>query len=271
MKSFLKWAGNKHRILDKLKIYLPKADRLIEPFLGSATVFLNTNYPIYLLGDNNLDLIQLYKYLQKEGQLFIDYCRFFFNENFNTAEEFYRLRRLFNDCKEHRKRAALLLYLNKHCFNGLARFNRKGEFNTPFSYYKNPYFPEREMQYFHQHARKAEFIHGDFLTTLKNVKQGDVVYCDPPYVGLSKTSNFTHYTSEGFSHIQQMTLAKVARKIASKGIQVIISNHDTEFTRDIYKGATIVSFVVQRNISSKGTERKKAKELLAIFSYKKAH
>lgn len=266
MKSFLKWAGNKHRILDKLKVYLPKNDRLIEPFLGSATVFLNTSYPAYLLGDSNLDLIQLYKYLQQEGQFFIDYCRFFFHKNFNTAEEFYRLRCLFNDSKEHRKRAALLLYLNKHCFNGLARFNQKGQFNTPFSYYKSPYFPEKEMQYFHQRARKAEFIHGDFLTTLGYVKQGDVIYCDPPYVGLSKTANFTHYTSEGFSHTQQMNLAKAAKNLASKGIQVIISNHDTEFTRDIYKGATIVSLVVQRNISSKGSERKKAKELLAIFS-----
>lgn len=266
MKSFLKWAGNKHRIIDKLKIYLPKTDRLIEPFLGSATVFLNTSYPAYLLGDNNFDLIQLYKHLQHEGQFFIDYCRLFFHGNFNTPEEFYRLRQLFNDSKEHRKRAALLLYLNKHCFNGLARFNQKGEFNTPFSHYKSPYFPEKEMQYFHQHAKTAEFIHGDFLTTLEYVKQGDIIYCDPPYVGLSKTANFTHYTSEGFNHIQQMNLAKAAKSLASKGIQVIISNHDTEFTRDIYKGATIVSLVVQRNISSKGSERKKAKELIAIFS-----
>ncbi|HEY2566515.1 MAG TPA: Dam family site-specific DNA-(adenine-N6)-methyltransferase [Candidatus Aquirickettsiella sp.] len=266
MKSFLKWAGNKHRILDKLKFYLPKTDRLIEPFLGSATVFLNTSYPTYVLGDSNLDLIQLYKYLQQEGQFFIDYCRFFFHDNFNTADEFYRLRRLFNDCKEHRKRAALLLYLNKHCFNGLARFNRKGEFNTPFSYYKTPYFPEKEMQYFYVHAKRAKFIHGDFLSTLEYVKQGDVIYCDPPYVGLSKTANFTQYTSEGFSHTQHICLASTARNLAENGVRVIISNHDTEFTREIYTGATIISLIVQRNISSKGSERKKAKELLAIFS-----
>lgn len=266
MKSFLKWAGNKHRVLDTLTAYLPATDRLIEPFLGSATVFLNTSYPDYLLGDNNLDLIRLYKYLQEEGQFFIDYCRLFFDDTFNTSEEFYRLRRLFNDSKEPRKRAALLLYLNKHCFNGLARFNRKGEFNTPFSHYKTPYFPEKEMQYFYTHAGKAKFIHGDFLSTLAYVKQGDTIYCDPPYVGLSKTANFTHYTSEGFSYTQQNRLAHAARNLASKGIRVIISNHDTAFTRDIYKGAMIISLVVQRNISSKGSGRKKAKELLAIFS-----
>lgn len=265
MKSFLKWAGNKHRILERLKPYLPKSDRLIEPFLGSAAVFLNTSYPAYLLGDSNFDLIQLCKYLQQEGQSFIDYCRFYFHKKFNSADEFYRLRRLFNQCKEHRKRAALLLYLNKHCFNGLSRFNQKGEFNTPFSYYKTPYFPEKEMQFFYIHARSAKFIHGDFLTTMAYAKQGDFIYCDPPYVGLSKTANFTHYTSEGFSHSQHICLADTARNLAEKGIRVIISNHDTEFTRDIYAGATIISLIVQRNISSKGSERKKAKELLAIF------
>ncbi len=266
MKSFLKWAGNKHRIIDKLKTYLPSTKRLIEPFLGSATVFLNTSYPSYLLADNNPDLINLYQHLQQEGQFFIDYCRLFFHADLNNAEEFYRLRRLFNENKESRIRAALLLYLNKHCFNGLARFNRKGEFNTPFSGYKAPYFPEKEMQFFHLHAKKAQFMHGDFLATLDYVKQGDVIYCDPPYVALSKTANFTHYTADGFSHEQQISLANIAKNLASQGIYVIISNHDTEFTRNIYQGATFIPLTVQRNISSKGSERKKAKELLAIFS-----
>lgn len=266
MKPFLKWAGNKHRIFHKIKPYLLKNDRLIEPFLGSAAVFLNTSYENYLLGDTNFDLIQLYKHLQQEGQFFIDYCRRFFNKNFNTAEEFYRLRCLFNNTREYRQRAALLLYLNKHCFNGLTRFNQKGEFNTPFSPYKSPYFPEKEMQYFHKHSKKAKFIHGDFLSTLKDVKQGDIVYCDPPYVGLSKTANFTQYTSEGFNHSQQLNLAKIAKHLASKGIRVIISNHDTQFTRSIYREATLISLNVQRNISSKRLSRKKAQEVLAIFS-----
>ncbi|EDP46884.1 Dam family site-specific DNA-(adenine-N6)-methyltransferase [Rickettsiella grylli] len=266
MKPFLKWAGNKHRIFHKIKPYLLKSNRLIEPFLGSAAVFLNTSYQSYLLGDNNFDLIQLYKYLQKEGQFFIDYCRFFFKKKFNTTDEFYRLRRVFNNTKKCRQRAALLLYLNKHCFNGLARFNQKGEFNTPFSPYKNPYFPEKEMQYFYKHANKATFIHGDFLSTLASVKQGDIVYCDPPYVGLSNTANFTQYTSQGFSRSQQLSLAKTAKYLASKGIRVIISNHDTEFTRYIYREARLISFSVQRNISSKSVTRKKTKEILAIFS-----
>ncbi|MES2998667.1 MAG: Dam family site-specific DNA-(adenine-N6)-methyltransferase [Pseudomonadota bacterium] len=265
MRSFLKWAGNKYRIIEQIRACLPQAERLIEPFIGSATVFLNTRYSSYLLADSNRDLIQLYQYLQQEGQSFINYCRLFFHPYFNNAEEFYRLRHLFNVSKEQRIRAALMLYLNKHCFNGLARFNRKGEFNTPFSRYKAPYFPEKEMQFFFQHAKDAKIIHADFINTLALAKRGDVVYCDPPYVGLSKTANFNQYTADGFSHVQQISLASTAKNLAGQGITVIISNHDTKFTRNIYQGAAILPLSVQRNISSKGSSREKVAEILAIF------
>lgn len=265
MKSFLKWAGNKYRIIKQIKACLPQTERLIEPFIGSATVFLNTIYPSYLLADSNHDLIQLYQYLKREGQSFIDYCRLFFYPCFNNAEEFYRLRQLFNSSQDQRIRAALLLYLNKHCFNGLARFNQKGEFNTPFSLYKAPYFPEKEMQFFCQHAKNAKIIHADFLDTLSLAKPGDVVYCDPPYVGLSKTANFTHYTASGFNNHQQLNLANTAKNLAARGITVIISNHDTQFTRSIYKDAILYSLSVQRNISSKNSGRGKVAELLAVF------
>jgi DNA adenine methylase len=265
MKSFLKWAGNKHRIIEHIKNSLPKGERLIEPFIGSATVFLNTQYPSYLLADSNHDLIQLYQHLQKEEQFFINYCRIFFDTKFNTAKEFYRLRNLFNESKENRIRAALFLYLNKHCFNGLARFNQKGEFNTPFSYYKTPYFPEKEMQFFCKQAKNAQIIHADFTSTLALAKYGDIIYCDPPYVGLSRTANFTHYTATGFSNEQQKHLADTAKALADQGIIVIISNHDTQFTRTIYQAATLIPLSVQRNISSKGAKREKAAEILAIF------
>jgi DNA adenine methylase len=265
MKSFLKWAGNKYRIIEQIKTYLPLGKRLIEPFIGSATVFLNTQYPSYLLADSNHDLIQLYQYLQQEGQPFIDYCRVFFDSCFNNAQEFYRLRSVFNESKEGRTRAALFLYLNKHCFNGLVRFNQKGKFNTPFSCYKTPYFPEKEMQFFHQQSKNTEIIHSDFSSTLMLAKYGDVIYCDPPYVGLSKTANFSHYTAAGFSKEQQINLAHIAKNLAYQGITVIISNHDTAFTRNIYQTATLIPLSVQRNISSNGSKREKAAEILAIF------
>jgi DNA adenine methylase len=265
MKSFVKWAGSKYRIIEKIKPYFPTARRLIEPFVGSATVFLNTTYPSYLLADTNHDLIYLYQYLKKDGFVFINYCRSFFKPQFNAPEAFYHLRSIFNKSNNARKRAALLLYLNKHCFNGLARFNQKGQFNTPFSPYKQPYFPEKEMLFFYQKAQYVTFLHADFHETLNRVRLGDVVYCDPPYVGLSKTANFNGYTAQGFSSLQQIQLAHIAKQLADQGIPVIISNHDTEFTRDIYQGALLLKFSVQRNISGKKASRKKVTEILAIF------
>ena len=266
MKPFLKWPGSKYRIIHRIKAFLPESTCLIEPFTGSASVFLNTYYSSYLLADKNHELISLYNYLQQEGQSFIDYCRLFFNPCFNNPLEFNRLRSLFNSSKDPRIKAALLLYLNKHCFNGLIRYNRKGNFNSPFSPYKKPYFPEKEMQFFFQHAIKAKIIHSDFLATFALAKKGDVVYCDPPYANLSDKAGFTHYTADGFGELQHYYLASSAKKLAAKGVTVIISNHDTEFTRRLYKGATLSFFSVQRNISSNGALRKQVPELLAKFS-----
>src|SRR5438552_3690667 len=96
MRPFLKWAGNKYRIISRIKALLPAGSRLIEPFAGSAAVFLSTDYKKYLLTDKNADLINLFKYLQSEGSTFIDYCRQFFNPENNTALRFYQLRKLFN-------------------------------------------------------------------------------------------------------------------------------------------------------------------------------
>lgn len=266
MKPFLKCAGNKYQIIERVLAALPAGNRLIEPFVGSGSVFLNSDYPRYLLADSNQDLINLYQHLQIEGEGFIhDCCAFFTPEN-NQSEAFYQLRTLFNTTIDQRLKALLFVYLNKHCFNGLCRYNSKGSFNTPFGRYKKPYFPEKEMLFFYEKTKDAVFESADFLTTLSKAQPGDVVYCDPPYVPLSKTANFTNYSAGGFSHDQQVLLAETAGKLAAKGITVVISNHDTEFTRSAYQKASISSFSVQRFISCNATRREKAAEVLAIFS-----
>lgn len=266
MKPFLKWAGNKYQIIERVKTSLPSGKRLIEPFLGSGAVFLNTQYARYLLSDSNLDLIQLYQFLKNEGQAFINYCRDFFCEKHNTEKNFYKCRLLFNTTQDTRLKAALFVYLNKHCFNGLCRYNSQGEFNTPFGKYKKPYFPEKEMLHFHVMSQKATFKHADFATTMLAAKHGDVVYCDPPYVPLSATANFTSYSAGIFGEQQQLKLAHLAEQLSNKGIMVVISNHATEFTRAAYSKAKILTFPVQRYISCRGSNRNKVAELLAIFS-----
>lgn len=266
MKPFLKWAGNKYQIVARIKEQLPQGKRLIEPFVGSGAVFMNTVYDAYLLADANGDLIQLYRHLQVEGDDFITYARQFFVPKNNTKEQFYHFRTEFNTTKDNRYKSALFIYLNKHCFNGLCRYNQKGEYNVPFGRYKKPYFPEKEMHFFHQHAQNAEFRHADFATVMAAAEPGDVIYCDPPYVPLSDTANFTSYSAGGFGVTEQQELARQAMACAERGIPVVISNHDTEFVREEYAGAEFVAFSVQRYISCNGSNRGKAAELLAVFT-----
>jgi len=266
MKPFLKWAGNKYQIVERIKAALPPGKRLIEPFVGSGAIFLNTDYPSYLLADANADLISLYQHLQGGGQTFIDYCRTFFVPENNTEVAFYEFRTCFNRTTKLSEKAALFLYLNKHCYNGLCRYNAKGEFNAPFGRYLKPYFPETEMQYCHHQAQNAVFCQANFTETMEAAELGDVIYCDPPYVPLSTTANFTSYSAGKFGPQEQQQLTEMAEKLAKRGIPVLISNHDTEFTRNAYINAhTQLYFSVQRYISCDGANRNKAAEVLAVF------
>ena len=265
MKPFLKWAGNKYRCLDHILTSLPSANRLIEPFTGSGAIFINTDYPKYLLAESNKDLVSLFLCLQQEGTPFIDYCEELFTALNNCSERYYQLRAALNQCAEERQRAILFLYLNRHGYNGLCRYNLNGIYNVPFGRYKKPYFPRAEMDYFHQKSQRAVFIHGDFRDTFRQAKTGDLIYCDPPYAPLVQTSNFSSYTSHKFGEKEQIALAELAMDSANRGITVVISNHDTDFTRHHYRDSEIKSFPVQRLISCQSKNRVPVQELLAIF------
>ena len=267
IKPFLKWPGNKYRISERIRAKLSPGRRLIEPFTGAAAVFLNTDYEEYLLADSNPDLINLYQQLVSDCDEFIDYCRSLFIPANNTEKKYYEFREEFNQIKDKHRKSALFLYLNKHCYNGLCRYNKKGMFNTPFGLYKKPRLPVKEMQSFIAAAGNTTFMHAGFTDSMQLARKGDVVYCDPPYAPLSKTAYFTDYHSGGFGWNDQMLLAGTARKLADRGIQVVISNHKTRDICELYKnsGARISSFKVQRHISCNGSNRQKADEILAVF------
>ena len=265
-RPFLKWAGNKYQILEYIMAMLPSGRRLIEPFVGSGAVFLNSDYESYLLADSNKDLINLFQTLQREGESFIDYCRSFFTAETNRDGRYYELREEFNSTKDSRLKAALFIYLNRHAYNGLCRYNSKGGFNTPFGRYAKPRFPEQEMRRFVNRAGRATFKVMDFRETMRSARRGDVLYCDPPYVPLSATSNFTSYSSGGFGREDQVALAELAKDLSIRGVPVLISNHATEFTLNAYKSAKIEQLDVQRFISCDGDNRGTAREVLALFS-----
>jgi len=262
---FLKWAGGKAQIIDRIKQQLPKGNRLVEPFCGSATVFLNTNYKYNLIADTNNDVINLYKHLQTEKKTFVEYCRQYFTEQSNQSEYYYERRSEFNETKDKRLKAALFLYINKHCFNGLSRYNLSGGFNVPFGRFKKVRFPEDYILKFIEKTGNAVFSDSDFSDTMASSKKGDIIYCDPPYVAVNDSNTSFKYQKGGFSLEQQNLIAVLAEECVERGIPVLISNHLTDFTMDIYKKAKITEIQVQRSISCNGGKRVKASELLALY------
>lgn len=264
-RSFLKWAGGKYNCLEHIIPSLPKGSRLIEPFAGSGVVFMNTQYSSYLLGESNQDLINLYTVLQKQGTQFIEYCEPLFQPETNCKEQYYKIRTLFNSSMDLQEKSAFFLYLNRHGYNGLCRYNSKGIYNVPFGLYKKIHFPREEMLFFHQKSSKVKFVINDFRKTFALAKPNDVIYCDPPYVPASNHTRAFSYNEKAFTEKDQIDLAELAKETAARGIPVIISNHDTEFTRHHYHPANIKSFPVSRFINCQATLRQPVKELIAVF------
>lgn len=181
-RSFLKWAGGKSTSLKMINSAIGYIDgRLIEPFAGSAVVSLNIDAVGYIIADINMYLIALYRQLHMEGESFINYCRSFFKPESNTEDAYYEYRARFNTSKDPRERAALFLYLNRHTFNGLCRFNSKGGFNVPFGRYDNVEFPINELNFFLEKFRRVPTTYHckDFEQTIELAEKDDIIYCVP--------------------------------------------------------------------------------------------
>ena len=140
-RAFLKWAGGKYGLVDTIRRHLPDSELLIEPFVGAGSVFLNTDYPSYQLNDINADLIALYRLLKSRHQHYIADARALFTTQHNQKDAYLSLRQQFNHSTDPYERSVLFLYLNRHGYNGLCRYNLSGKFNVPFGSYKKPYFP----------------------------------------------------------------------------------------------------------------------------------
>ncbi|MFP7605291.1 DNA adenine methylase [Serratia quinivorans] len=271
IRSLLKWPGGKSRVMPGLLPHLPKADCLVEPFVGGASVFLNTDYRRYVLADINPDLIRLYREVKSGPDLLIDMARKLFAEG-NSKEEYLRNRKIFNSAKGllDVNRAALFLYLNRHGYNGVVRYNQGGGYNVPFGQHKTaPYFPEAEIRQFAEKANdtKAIFLCSSFQNTLKVMVGADeAIYCDPPYLPASDTANFTQYHTEPFTESHHRQLAAELLEVNRKyGAPVVISNSDTETTREIYRHFQLHEIDVQRSVSTDTSNRQKAKEVIGVL------
>jgi len=268
VRSSLKWPGGKKRVLNHIRAILPSSGktRLVEPFVGGGSVFLNLEFDEYLLCDTNHDLIALYKAMKRAPKKFQKHARALFTDKNNTADQYYQLRDEFNQTDDPYRRALLFLFLNRHGYNGLCRYNKSGGYNVPFGKYKKPYFPEAELAFLAAKLKKASFLVGDFQQAFDQIKQGDVVYCDPPYSPINRTSNFTAYSGAEFTDDDQRRLVECAVEAKNKGISTLISNHLTPFTQELYALADEQAlFSVQRSISQNGKKRNKVEEVLALY------
>jgi DNA adenine methylase len=268
-KPFLKWAGAKTRVVGEIVLALQgaKHERLIEPFVGSGAVALNLGAKVNLLGDVNPDLVAVYSALRDHGVVFIDACEALFTKENTAVERFYELRKEFNESDHGLRRCALFIYLNRHAFNGLCRYNASGKFNVPCGRYPHPYFPRAEMEAFRPLLTNADVKESDFRALIKEAKTGDLVYCDPPYTPLTETG-FTAYAPGRFTKKDHEDLTQAAADAAARGALVVISNHNTPEVVQMYRdaGANVSrQIMVARTISCIGAGRKKVSEILAVF------
>jgi len=259
MSAILKWAGSKTRVMPELLAHLPAGDRLVEPFAGSCAVMMSTDYPSYLVADINPDLINLYRQIKEHARPFIVVAASLFNQN-NTGEDYLAIREAFNHnpALPLLERAAHFLYLNRHGYRGMCRYNRRGEFNIPFGNYTKPYFPLAEIEAFAEKAQRATFICADFRETLPLAKAGDVVYCDPPYDG-----TFSDYHTAGFGKDEHHDLVSMLLGVSER-CPVVVSNSDTFYTRSILRDFDITKISVARSVGIAAGESKRASEIIAV-------
>ncbi|EBQ2137398.1 Dam family site-specific DNA-(adenine-N6)-methyltransferase [Salmonella enterica] len=265
-RPFLKWAGGKYSLLPELDRLIPAGKRLIEPFVGGGSVFLNSDkHERFLLADVNADLINLYQMLAVVPDSVIAEAMKAFR-HLNDAENYTAIREAFNAQQLNAtERAAAFLYLNRHCFNGLMRYNLDGFFNVGWGKYKAPYFPEEEIRAFRQKSHACVFMTAGFERTLRLAGDGDVVYCDPPYEPMPGTAGFTNYASGGFSWDSQVALAESCVAAHQRGAKVFISNSTAPRVIELYErhGFTLHRVNARRSISSKGSTRETANDIVA--------
>ncbi|EJN4112184.1 Dam family site-specific DNA-(adenine-N6)-methyltransferase [Salmonella enterica] len=265
-RPFLKWAGGKYSLLPELERLIPAGKRLIEPFVGGGSVFLNSDkHERFLLADVNADLINLYQMLAVVPDSVIAEAMKAFR-HLNDAENYTAIREAFNAWQLNAiERAAAFLYLNRHCFNGLMRYNLDGFFNVGWGKYKAPYFPEKELMAFRKKSSACVFMNAGFERTLRLAGDGDVVYCDPPYEPMPGTAGFTSYASGGFSWDSQVALAESCVAAHQRGAKVFISNSTAPRVIELYErhGFTLHRVNAHRSISSKGSTRETANDIVA--------
>ena len=268
-KPFVKWAGGKRQIIDKLKEYAPdEFNTYFEPFIGGGALLFELSPKKAVINDYNSELMNVYACIKDEIK-FNKMCNELNYYETKHSEEFYyeirnkdRDKAKFNRMADY-KRAARTIYLNKACFNGLYRVNSKNEFNVPFNKKtKVNTYDGQNLGIIHSYLNFSDItlLNTDFEESVKDAKKGDFIYFDPPYD--SDTDTFTSYTEDGFGKEEQVRLAKVFKELSDKGCYVMLSNHNTKLVNELYKDFNIHVIEAKRNINANGKKRGKVEEVI---------
>ncbi len=263
-KPFVKWAGGKRQIVDKLIDRVPKAfNKYIEPFLGGGALLFALLPKKAVVGDINEELINAYRVIRDNVEDLIHLLKD--HERKHSREHYYKIRSLDRNKLTDTQRAARFIYLNRTCYNGLYRENSRGEFNVPIGNYKNPTVCDEEnLKAISEYLNTAEItiLCGDYKDTLEFARPGDFIYLDPPYVPSSETANFTKYTRYDFRIKDQEELASIFKELDNLGCFVMLTNSDTELVRKLYKGFKIEVVETNRFINSVAHRRKHHRDLI---------
>lgn len=269
VRPLLKWAGGKRRIQEKLVSLVPEHfESYYEPFFGGGAIYFALRelgkIKKAVVSDLNEDLYSFYSIVRNDPSGLITSISAL--EFANTPDHFYAARSLFNGTSaltDPLLKAALLVYLNRHCYNGLFRVNSRGEFNVPFGRYRNPKMPSAEqIDRVSEALKAATLLNCDFEETLIDARSGDLVYLDPPYDPLSATSSFTSYERNGFGFSEQQRLAKLVRTLDQRGVLFILSNSSTVGVQELYSDFNIDRVSVSRAINSKSHGRGPVDEIV---------
>ena len=275
MRPFLKWAGGKRQLLPYIKEYINEdalnGVKFYEPFIGGGSLFFHLQHGDSIINDFNAEIVNCYKVIKTAPKKLIKQLKV--HQENHCKEYIYKIRSMDRtgeiDNMTNVEKAARTIYLNRTCYNGLYRVNLAGQFNTPMGRYANPLICDEEnileISKFLK-ENKTTIRCCDFAEAVKDAKEGDWVYFDPPYD--YEGSGFVGYVKEGFSHADLERLKDTCDELISKGCQVLVSNNDTKFVRKIFSSdnyeIVYETKVIKanRNINSKRSKRKKVDEVL---------
>lgn len=262
LSPFLKWAGGKRQLLDKIIDMMPKSfNNYYEPFIGGGALLFELQPAKAVINDINASLINAYITIAEKPFEFISAVIELDSQIPEDGKTYYySLRERYNNklvkTEYDTELAALFVFLNKHCFNGLYRVNAKGLFNVPYNNSKRESINKESIIAISEYLKNVKIMQGDFEKACNDAQRGDFVFLDSPYAPLNPTS-FESYTKEGFDIESHKRLANLFKKLTDKGCYCMLTNHNTEFINDLYgnKGYKIDVVRVKRMINSNASKR----------------